>query len=635
MPFASVCTRALRSRRVRVAPVWFVVVAAITASPAHALTIVTYNLLNYNSDATRHPHYKTILNMIEPDVLLVQEILSQTAVNNFLNLVLNAADGPGGYAAAPFVNGPDTDGAMFYRTAILAYDSNDPTSFAVIPTTLRNIYRWKLRPNGYSSPQAEIYLYTMHLKASSGSDNEQRRLEEVTILRENAAALPPGSNFVYTGDFNIYFSGEPAYLKMTGIEENNNGRAFDPIATPGNWHDGAQFALIHTQSPRTTSFGGGATGGMDDRFDQILVSAALNDDQGFSYVPGTYYAFGNDGLHFNNSIVATPVIPEGSTVANAIHQASDHLPVVAGFQVPAVLEADATIDFGTVIVGADAVAPLSIRNAADLLTFTYADTMDYTLVAPVGFTVDGGPFAAGAGQGANLHDVTMLTGTAGPKSGDLAIDSDAPDAALAVVALSGAVLDHARPSTTAADELPDATLDFGTQPPGAFPVLQALVANYNHNEFQAQLEVYDAEITGPDAARFSIVGGFSPSLVGDSPVAFDVALDDSGLGAGVALSATLTLRTRDQQDLPGAAALGDLTYTLLAQTGGAGVPGDLDGDGDVDLLDFASFTICVGGPDVTTPPPGCNTQTFADADLDGDGDVDLVDFSTFSAHFGA
>ena len=59
------------------------------------------------------------------------------------------------------------------------------------------------------------------------------------------------------------------------------------------------------------------------------------------------------------------------------------------------------------------------------------------------------------------------------------------------------------------------------------------------------------------------------------------------------------------------------------------VPGDLDGDLDVDLADYALFAACLAGPDVTTPPVGCSMGTFTTADLDADGDVDLTDGAAF------
>ncbi|UCG33184.1 MAG: DUF362 domain-containing protein [Phycisphaerales bacterium] len=60
--------------------------------------------------------------------------------------------------------------------------------------------------------------------------------------------------------------------------------------------------------------------------------------------------------------------------------------------------------------------------------------------------------------------------------------------------------------------------------------------------------------------------------------------------------------------------------------------GDLDGDGDVDLWDFATFGPCYSGQG-TIPPPACNEESFSRSDLDDDGDVDLADFATFAMNF--
>jgi hypothetical protein len=73
-------------------------------------------------------------------------------------------------------------------------------------------------------------------------------------------------------------------------------------------------------------------------------------------------------------------------------------------------------------------------------------------------------------------------------------------------------------------------------------------------------------------------------------------------------------------------------------TGQAYVPmpiGDIDGDGDVDNLDFTYFAQAMAGPDVTTPPAGVTAYHFANSDLTHDNDVDLIDFLDFALRFGS
>jgi hypothetical protein len=60
---------------------------------------------------------------------------------------------------------------------------------------------------------------------------------------------------------------------------------------------------------------------------------------------------------------------------------------------------------------------------------------------------------------------------------------------------------------------------------------------------------------------------------------------------------------------------------------GHGIPGDCDGDHDVDLADFVTFAECITGPDGGVGP-GCSC-----ADLDRDNDADLADFTVFQYVF--
>lgn len=62
-------------------------------------------------------------------------------------------------------------------------------------------------------------------------------------------------------------------------------------------------------------------------------------------------------------------------------------------------------------------------------------------------------------------------------------------------------------------------------------------------------------------------------------------------------------------------------------------PGDLNGDGDVDLLDYSLLSNCISGPEGANPGGSCTPDTFAGSDLDEDGDVDLRDLATFQPLF--
>ena len=72
---------------------------------------------------------------------------------------------------------------------------------------------------------------------------------------------------------------------------------------------------------------GGSPGGLDDRFDLILISDPLWDNVN---VP-SYTAYGNDGAHFNMSINAGTNSAVSSEIADALFYGRDHLPVFCDF----------------------------------------------------------------------------------------------------------------------------------------------------------------------------------------------------------------------------------------------------------------------------------------------------------------
>ncbi len=175
-----------------------------------------------------------------------------------------------------------------------------------------------------------LIIYSAHFKASQGSDNEARRLNEAATLRVLTNLLPPGTDFLLVGDLNLYRSTEPAYERL--LLQDGTGYFSDPINRPGSWHDNSGFADIHTQSTRIPNLGDeGSTMGLDDRFDFILSSQSIIDQGGIDYVEDSYRAYGNDGLHFNQSIHDPPNQSVSIEISIALYFVSDHLPVVTEF----------------------------------------------------------------------------------------------------------------------------------------------------------------------------------------------------------------------------------------------------------------------------------------------------------------
>ena len=281
---------------------------------------MSYNVLNLvlTDTTVRNPYFRTIFSNVQPDILVCQEMTSLTGVNGFLVRVLNRVSS--GYAAGTFINGPDTDNALYYKTSLFTFLSNTP-----IQTALRDINEFRLRHNATGDT---IIIYSVHLKAGDSSADSLQRAAEIDSLRKRTNSLPPNSNFIVVGDFNIYNSNELAFQKL--LNQSQSGYVKDPLNLIGNWTLGS-FAPYHTQSTRVRNFGGGATGGLDDRFDMILMSHSITISGGITYVPGSYVTYGNDGNHYNDSINKPPNAVVSQQIANALHYASDHLPVYAAF----------------------------------------------------------------------------------------------------------------------------------------------------------------------------------------------------------------------------------------------------------------------------------------------------------------
>ncbi len=561
-------------------------VLVVAASPAQAIRVVNYNILNWPSFdiAGRYDDHQLLMDALDPDIIFVQEIESQAGVNNYLTYCLNATV-PGKYAADLFVNGPDTDNAIFYKVGVV-----DTVTHDIIYTDVRWTMDYTLQLSGYDGDAGQLHIISTHLKAGSSSEDEDIRQDQCNDIRAHMNAYPAGTNFIFGGDLNVYSSGDAGYQVLISSAADNDGRCFDPINQPGTWHDSYTFRHIHTQSPRVTSVSSYTGGGMDDRFDQMLISASLEDGSGMDYVVGSHTAYGNDGYRLNGDINDPTNQIVSAAIADALFYASDHIPVYMELQLPAILEVASMLDFGRAIIASAANEYLTVGNAA----FDPAEQLAYSFTAPSGFDRPGGTFYLGGEETAE-HIISMTTSTTGVKSGDLTVSSDAPESATQYVALTGTVVDHAVPSLDGSSVVVLDTLDFGMHEVGAFVDMSAFAYNLGYGSLQALLEVYDAAIVGGDG-RFSIVGGFSQQDVGGTATEFVIHFDDTSITRSTPYDADLTLSTRDESGIHGGGgALSDLVVHLTAI---------IDGGNGVDDILVSKLALGRGAPnpftDITT-----------------------------------
>jgi len=614
-----------RSRRIFGAAL---LIFAAAGGPAWAIKIVSYNLLNYPDEAAnRDPAFRTILTDLQPDIVIAQEVEGVNGANAFRNNVLNVVN-PGAWVEDQHFVCGDTDASLFYRTAVITTTGVGSDRAMTIATAPRLTPRWKLRLAGYNSSATEFYAYGCHLKASDTPADATDRQTAANLIRANANGFPTGTRFIVVGDMNFYrMSSEPGYTSFTGSQADNDGRLVDvlnPTLVMQEWHNSNTYRFMHTQSPRASNppwSDGGVTGGMDDRFDFILISTQLNTGSGLSYVSGTYRAVGQDGNRCCNGQVNSP-LPNGDVsndVANALWAAADHLPVLLQLRSPPnVIVSTNSLDYGTVIVGADVTRNLTVSNPApapgETLTYTYTSEPPGYISGP------GGVQSRTAGASAN-DTITLNTLSSGVKnlSPALTLSTNSPEGATIQVGVTGTVLDHAVPSLDENSQVLVGPLDFGTHSPGGFSDEYVAIYNVGWNPLQAAGEIVELIVTGPDAWRFSAIDASSVYL-DEFPSYITMRFDSTGATPGT-YTATAEFVITDQSDLQGATSLPSVFVEMTA--GIPGVKGDFNFNAIVDCTDIPTMVA------VLLNPAGATPQQRDIADMNSDTQNDGRDIQPF------
>lgn len=290
------------------------------------VSIMYYNLLYFpGSTSDRVDTLEKIIRYVEPDLFLVNELETNYGANLILGGAMNT-QGVTHYNKATFYSGPDTQNMLFYNSEKFGLLSQ-----AQISTAVRDISEYKVyykEPGlNASSDTVYLYLYSCHLKAGSTQSDIDTRESEATTFKNYLQSAGRSENLVIGGDFNFYESSE------AGCQMILNGGTVgfnDPLNKLGSWHNNSFYQDYFTQSTRNVSggYGGGSSGGMDDRFDFIFVTDDIkNGTNKVQYQANSYHAVGQDGLHMNQSINDGTNTAVPADIANALFYMSDHLPV--------------------------------------------------------------------------------------------------------------------------------------------------------------------------------------------------------------------------------------------------------------------------------------------------------------------
>lgn len=303
-------------------------------SQTDTVSIVSYNVLNFPEGRddcggntvvqNRQDTLRKVLQYLSPDIFVACEIQTEAGANSILDNSLNVF-GANNYAMADFVEDGWLNNSMYYNTEKLTLKSQNR-----IETTPRVIDHYVLYANdpnlGVYFDTTFIEVYMCHLKAGSGGSNEETRAQQTEILMDYIATRPLSSNHFFCGDLNVYSAFEEGYQNLI-----SGPLAFvDPINSPGSWNNNGSFAEIHTQSTRTSmNYDCGSKGGLDDRFDQILVSQnVMSGADSLKYLDNSYDAVGNDGNHFNGNLLSGSNSQYPDSIVRALYYMSDHLPVI-------------------------------------------------------------------------------------------------------------------------------------------------------------------------------------------------------------------------------------------------------------------------------------------------------------------
>lgn len=314
-------------------------------------TLMTYNILNFpdassagsdpvTGNAARAGYFRIVVEDAGADIIIVQELKTSAGADLLVNeLNANGTLGKTYARVNNFTSYAGLGNMLIYNTGMFVLQSNTEVPRINTATSSNGTVVWAPRANSHyvlthpvnpvcPAQEVELNVFSGHLKAGSDSataseisDEARRNLGVLDLIDYINTNLNSVDNIIYGGDFNLQGTFESSYNSMTNAAMAN---LTDPL---GGWvRNVSSDVAKYTQSTRasgSSSANGGATGGMDDRFDFIFYGDnVLSGSERIAYIANSYKNWGNENVNWNGGATSGTYIYD-----TEVELMSDHFPV--------------------------------------------------------------------------------------------------------------------------------------------------------------------------------------------------------------------------------------------------------------------------------------------------------------------
>ncbi len=300
------------------------------------MRVVDWNTLNGPNNPTDVANFETIFaaigsetvqgNTQRIDILALQETDPASPGNDsigqiasILNTLYPSANYE--YFVSSTDGGGDSTGFVYDTTSGFVTGLVRDTHVVADPSSpTHSICAAKFRPVGTSLGESDFYVYSIHLKSARSGPMQPSAARRRHCSAPMPMHLAMARTCCLSATSTCREASEAAY---TTLVASGAGQVQDVADAPGSWNNNPAFKNLHSQDPQST---------MDDRFDIHFASGEFFDGVGLEYVGNSYHVFGNNGTHTLDMPITTGAGASGA-VLSALFAASDHLPVVADYEI--------------------------------------------------------------------------------------------------------------------------------------------------------------------------------------------------------------------------------------------------------------------------------------------------------------